>query len=75
MPLLAVKERKPYNIDELTHGAWSGEAVVFCPGCKALQTVWVSGDKLTPTRKFIQKGNNIYHDCGSSQPCYLYHSW
>ena len=75
MSLLAVKERKPHNIDELAHVTRSGEAVAFCPCCKALQTVWFSGDKLMPTRKFFQKENNIYHDCGSSQPCQVYSSW
>jgi hypothetical protein len=76
MTLLAVKKRRPYSVNELTHhGAWSGEVVAFCPQCKALQTVWISDDKLVPTRKFTQEGKDIYHDCGSSQPCRLYISW
>lgn len=72
MPLLTVKEREASNIEELSGVAWSGEAVAFCPQCKALQTIWISDDKLMPTRKFFQVGNHIYHDCGSSQPCRLY---
>ncbi len=72
MPLLTVKESQSCNIGELAYVTWSGEAVAFCPGCKALQTVWINSDKLIPTRKFFQEGSQIYHDCGSSQPCHLY---
>ncbi len=75
MTLQAIKERRPHNINELTNNAWSGEAMAFCPSCKAFQTVWLSGDKLMPTRKFFQEGNLIYHDCGSNLPCRLYISW
>jgi hypothetical protein len=50
----------------------TGEVVVFCPGCKALQTVQVSGNRLVPTRKFTQEGSHIFHDCGCSKPCRLY---
>jgi 5-methylcytosine-specific restriction endonuclease McrA len=48
------------------------EAMAFCPQCKALQTVWLDGGALMPTRKFIQVGKNVYHNCGSRQPCRLY---
>ena len=48
------------------------EAMAFCPQCKALQTVWLNGGELMPTRKFIQVGKNVYHNCGSRQPCRLY---
>jgi hypothetical protein len=75
MLLLAVKERESTKIDGLARVGWSGEAVAFCPGCKALQTVWINGDKLIPTRKFTQERDEIYHDCGSSRPCRLYVSW
>ena len=75
MVLLAVKEERVSNIQKAEYGIWSGEAVACCPKCKAFQTVWIDGNKLMPTRKFIQEGNQIYHDCGSSQPCRLYHSW
>ncbi len=75
MPLLAAKEGRSSNINELVRDAWSGEVVAFCPQCKVLQTVWINNDKLTLTRKFTQEGGQIYHDCGSSQPCRLYHSW
>ena len=75
MPLLTVKEREAYNIEQFAHVVWSEEALAFCPGCKAFQTVWISGNKLMPTRKFTQEGNEIYHDCGSSQPCRLYRGY
>ncbi len=72
MVLQNVQEKGLPRIQKAEHSAWSGEAVAFCPRCKAFQTVWFSGDKLLPTRKFVQEGNLIYHDCGSSQPCRLY---
>ena len=75
MTLQTIRGRRPYKINELTNNAWSGEAMAFCPRCKAFQTVWISSDKLMMTRKFFQEGNLVYHDCGSSQPCRLYHSW
>jgi phage FluMu protein Com len=73
MTLLAAKERETMQI----HGSRpspSGEVVVFCPQCKAIQTVQISGSRLTPTRKFTQVGTRIYHDCGSNRPCRLYHN-
>ena len=75
MVLLAVKEERVSDIQKLEYGIWSGEAVAICPKCKALQTVWISDSTLMPTRKFKQIGNHIFHDCGSCQPCRLYHSW
>jgi hypothetical protein len=48
------------------------EAMVFCPDCKALQTVWLEGDTLMPTVKFTQSGNHIFHNCGAKHPCRLY---
>ncbi len=72
MPLLAAKDNKLSNIGENENGAWYGEAIVVCPQCKALQTVWINGGVLMTTRKFTQEGSHIYHDCGSSRPCRLY---
>jgi hypothetical protein len=71
MVMPAVKEKRISDIQK-ADGAWSGEAVAFCPRCRALQTVWIDGNKLMTTRKFHQVGSKIYHDCGSSQPCRLY---
>jgi len=75
MVMLAVKEETPNAVRKNGHDLWSGEVMAFCPQCKAFQTVWIDGDTLTPTRKFVQEGGQIYHDCGSNQPCRLYHSW
>ncbi len=34
---------------------WSGEVIVRCPDCKALQTVWIEGSRLgSLNRKFHQ---------------------
>jgi hypothetical protein len=48
------------------------ELVVFCPGCKALETLYFSEGRLIATRKFAQKTDGIYHACGSNEPCRLY---
>jgi hypothetical protein len=74
MVMLAIKKERVSNIRKAEYGAWSGEAVAFCPCCKAFQTVWLDGNTLMPTQKFYQFGSQIYHDCGSSKPCCLYRS-
>jgi hypothetical protein len=48
------------------------EVVAFCPGCKTLETLYLSNGQLTPTRKFIQNDGHIYHVCSSIKPCQLY---
>ena len=47
------------------------ELVAFCPNCKAFETLWFSDDSLVPTRKFLQIGRRVYHDCGSDEACRL----
>jgi hypothetical protein len=74
MVLLAVKENRASNIQKAGSAVCSEEAVAFCPRCKAVQTVWLSGKTLLTTRKFKQTGSGIYHECGSIQPCRLYYS-
>lgn len=51
----------------------SNEVLVFCPSCKAFETLSFLGDSLINTRKFTQKERSIYHDCGSAVPCRLFH--
>ena len=48
------------------------EVMVFCPSCKAFQTLWFKKGVLIQTRKFTQFGKQIYHDCGTTEPCRLY---
>jgi hypothetical protein len=79
MTLLDLKEREKTTVQETEKPSITelrqrvtGEVVVFCPKCKAMQSVQISGNRLTPTRKFTQVGPYIYHDCGSRQPCRLY---
>ena len=50
----------------------SVEVMVFCPACKAFETVWFTNHALNQTRKFTQFGEHVYHDCGSNKPCRLY---
>jgi hypothetical protein len=49
------------------------EVIVVCPKCKTLETLWFASGVLVPTRKFRQSGNEVFHDCGSSEPCDFYH--
>ena len=48
------------------------EATAFCPGCSTFETVWFLNGDLMPTRKFAQVGQRLFHDCGTSRPCWLY---
>ena len=48
------------------------EPAAICPGCKTLETLYLSSGQLAPTRKFNQNDGHIYHDCGSKKPCHLY---
>ncbi|MBI4303682.1 MAG: hypothetical protein HY665_05040 [Chloroflexi bacterium] len=48
------------------------ELAALCPRCHAFETLPFIGDGLVQTRKFVQVGNQIYHDCGSNEPCRLY---
>jgi hypothetical protein len=75
MSALAVRETETIMTGKIVGNMWTGEMTVFCPHCKAFQTVWLDGSKLMPTRKFIQERGKIYHDCGSMEPCRLYPSW
>jgi hypothetical protein len=67
-----VRSRRISDIHKVRYSLHVQEAMAYCPRCQALQTVWINGDTLMPTRKFYQTGARIYHDCGSSQPCHLY---
>lgn len=67
-----LKEPKMVGVVTEYKDVWSGEVVGLCPKCKALQTIQVAGDSILPTRKYAQRGRQIYHDCGSPEPCRLY---
>jgi len=69
--------QQPIQLDIGENGHDSGsaldEVIVVCPKCKTLETLWLSSRFLVPTRKFRQYGNQVFHDCGSNEPCCLYH--
>lgn len=71
MTSVAVKEKSVTEIPE-NEGGWNGEVVALCPSCKALQTLWIDGDTILPTRKFVQRGTRVYHDCFTPEPCRLF---
>jgi hypothetical protein len=72
MTMVLVKENKNFVAMKEKPSSGNEEVTAFCPKCKALQTVWLNGDMLLPTRKYTQVGKNVYHNCGSKQPCRLY---
>lgn len=45
------------------------ELVSFCPECKTLETMWFDVGWLMQTRKLIQQGERLFHDCGTPEPC------
>jgi hypothetical protein len=75
MAMQTVKNKKVTGGLRLESDLDSGEAMVVCPQCKAIQEIWIQDGILLPTRKFRQIGNNIYHDCGSKLPCRVYRDW
>jgi hypothetical protein len=75
MPLVPVKEQQPSTIVKAGSGILSGEVMALCPVCKAFQTLWFTKGRLTQTRKFSQYGDQVYHDCGSNEPCRLYRTF
>jgi hypothetical protein len=75
MTLSVVKEARVAGAGKKKYTAEPIEVMAFCPGCKAFQTVWLNGNRLMSTRRFIQEGNQVYHSCGAEQPCHLYYSW
>lgn len=46
------------------------EVTVCCHGCKTFETLWFKGKTMVPTKKFSQRRDGIYHDCGA--PCRLF---
>ena len=48
------------------------EYIAQCPKCKTMETIEIVDKELIPSSKFYQRGGNIYHDCGSNQPCILH---
>ena len=49
------------------------ELMVCCPNCKTLETVYFSRGEVMPAQKFYQQNQKLYHDCGSTIPCRLFH--
>ena len=74
MTLTLNKRQKPVIVNQVGQRAVFrlDEAVAVCPKCKAVQTVCFFENRLMQTRKFSQKGSQIFHDCGSTAPCRLY---
>lgn len=70
--MVLIRERPQPTVETIRDRTLSGEAMAFCPGCKAFQTLWFTSGKLTPTRKFKQLDEHVYHDCGSKEPCLFY---
>ena len=74
MSTLLAELQKPTIKEKTRHSRVlrSKELLVFCPQCKALETLWFLGDALMQARRFSQQNGYVYHDCGSTVPCRLY---
>jgi hypothetical protein len=48
------------------------ELTAQCPKCKTIESLQFIGTALTRSRKFFQKEDKVYHDCGSALPCHLH---
>ena len=51
------------------------EVVASCPKCKTFETLCFTKHGLIKTQKFSQEDSQVYHDCGSKQPCRLYRTF
>lgn len=48
------------------------QIMVQCPNCHTLETLFFYNNRLKGGVKFYQKGERIYHDCGTRHACHLY---
>jgi hypothetical protein len=48
------------------------ELTAQCPKCKTIESLQFVGMSLTRSRKFFQRDDKVYHDCGSVLPCHLH---
>jgi hypothetical protein len=48
------------------------ELLAYCPRCKALEVLRFTPEGLVPTSKFIQRENQVYHNCNAAIPCRLH---
>jgi hypothetical protein len=73
MSSVITQSKKCDSKKEIRHRiATENEFMTFCPKCCALETICLLNGTLVQTKKFSQVGMQIYHDCGSAEPCYLY---
>ena len=72
LSLTESKQKRYSDNSRESHTTGTDELVAFCPGCKALETLWFSNGKVALSRKFNQQSSQVYHDCGTSEPCRLY---
>jgi hypothetical protein len=72
MVSIAVKERRIHRTGKEQEENLSGDFVAFCPGCKAFETISLDNAVLTPTAKYSQKGDRVFHSCGSEKPVRVY---
>ncbi len=50
----------------------TNEVLAYCPKCKTFETLFFNSEVMVRTRKFSQEGKQVYHDCGSEEPCRLF---
>jgi len=66
------KDKLKKNLKQTITNSSRREVLASCPGCLTLETIWLKGKRLEPTKKFHQDGKGmIYHRCGTTRPCRL----
>ena len=66
-----VKPRSGPDPDRIGFRPQPLDVMVQRPSCKAIETIQFVGGVMTPCRKYVQRAGLMYHDCGSSKPCWL----
>lgn len=70
--LLELKKHKTPKQARNNNPLYYEEYVIFCPHCKNMETIWIGNGSIQKERRYRQRNGQLYHDCGSTQPCRLY---
>jgi hypothetical protein len=74
MATVRIQSQKPNIVREAGQRVTpaTDEILAFCPKCKTFETLWFVEGVLVHTQKFNQVGTQVYHNCGSEEPCRLF---
>jgi hypothetical protein len=72
MSTIALSSKPKSRVGYLINYEGPRDVVAFCPGCKSMETISLVGKAIAPTSRFTQRGDAVFHACGSDVPCRLY---